>query len=242
MRVIPKIEIKNNFVIKGINFEGLRKLGDPKKFIEKYYNDGCDEIIISDVVASLYGRNHLFSLIEEITKSVFIPITLVGGLRCIDDVDRAFKSGADKIGLNSALIKNLNFLKDVVKKYGEANIVVSIETKKIKGIWKIFYLNGREPSEITLKEWLPKLLKIGFGELLINSINYDGTLKGPDIELINEIQSLNIKKPIIYSSGIGKYKDIILLNKILKNQAISIASGLHYNKIHLKQIYKLLKS
>ena len=132
MRVIPKIEIKNNFVIKGINFEGLRKLGDPKKFIEKYYNDGCDEIIISDVVASLYGRNHLFSLIEEITKSVFIPITLVGGLRCIDDVDRAFKSGADKIGLNSALIKNLNFLKDVVKKYGEANIVVSIETKKIK--------------------------------------------------------------------------------------------------------------
>lgn len=241
MRIIPKIEIKNNFVIKGINFEGLRKLGDPKKFIEKYYNEGCDEIIISDIVASLYGRNHLFSLIEEITKSVFIPITLIGGLKCIDDIDRAFKSGADKVGLNSALIKNINFLKDVKKKYGEANIVISIETKKVNGIWQIFYLNGREPANITLKKWLSKLLNIGFGELLINSINYDGTLKGPDLELIQEIQSLNIKKPIIYSSGISKYDDIILLNKILKNQAISIASGLHYNKIRLKKIYNLLK-
>ncbi len=240
MRIIPKIEIKNNFVIKGINFEGLRKLGNPKEFIEKYYNDGCDEIIISDIVASLYGRNHLFKLIEEITKSVFIPVTLIGGLRSIEDINKAFNSGADKVGLNSVLIKNPNFLKSVIKKYGEANIIVSIETRKVGGVWKIFYLNGREPTNLTLKEWISKILNIGFGELLINSIDYDGTLKGPDIELINEINSLNIKKPIIYSSGISKYDDIVLLNKIFKNQAISISSALHYKKIELKKIYKLL--
>ena len=240
MRIIPKVEIKNNYVIKGINFEGLRKLGNPKQFIEKYYNEGCDEIIISDIVASLYGRNHLFKLIEEITKSVFIPITLIGGLRSISDIDKAFNSGADKIGLNSVLIKNPNFLKDLIKKYGEANIVVSVETRKVEGIWKIFYLNGREPANLTLKEWISKLLNIGFGELLINSIDYDGTLKGPDIELINEIKSLKIKKPIIYSGGISKYNDIVLLNKILKNQAISISSALHYKRIELKKIYKLI--
>ena len=240
MRIIPKIEIKNNFVIKGINFEGLRKLGNPKEFIEKYYNDGCDEIIISDIVASLYGRNHLFKLIEEITKSVFIPVTLIGGLRSIEDINKAFNSGADKVGLNSVLIKNPNFLKKVIKKYGEANIIVSIETRRVEGVWKVFYLNGREPANLTLKEWISKLLSIGFGELLINSIDYDGTLKGPDIELINEIKSFNIKKPIIYSSGISQYNDIILLNKIFKNQAISIASALHYKKIELKKIYKFL--
>jgi cyclase len=240
MRIIPKIEIKNNYVIKGINFEGLRKIGDPKEFIEKYYNEGCDEIIISDVVASLYGRNHLFKLIKEITKSVFIPITLIGGLRSISDIDKAFNSGADKVGLNTVLIKNPNFLKDVIKKYGEANIVVSIETRKVGGIWKIFYLNGREPANLTLNQWIFKLLSIGFGELLINSIDYDGTLKGPDIELIHEINSLNIKKPIIYSAGIGKYNDLVLLNKIFKNQAVSISSALHYRRIEIKKINKFI--
>ena len=119
MRIIPKIEIKNNFVIKGINFEGLRKIGNPKEIIEKYYNQGCDEIIITDIVASLYGRNNLFDLVSEITKSVFIPITLVGGLRTLGDVKKAFRSGADKVGLNSSIIKNPNFLKEVTKRYGE---------------------------------------------------------------------------------------------------------------------------
>ena len=118
--------------------------------------------------------------------------------------------------------------------------MVSVETRKVEGIWKIFYLNGREPANLTLKEWISKLLSIGFGELLVNSIDYDGTFKGPDIELINEIKSLNIKKPIIYSGGIGKYKDIVLSNKILKNQAISISSALHYKRIELKKIYKLI--
>jgi len=241
MRIIPKIEIKNNFVIKGINFEGLRKLGNPKNFIEEYYNDGCDEIIISDIVASLYGRNNLFKLIKEITRSVFIPITLIGGLRNLNDINNAFKSGADKVGLNSAIVKDPNFLKTVIKRYGEANIVVSIETRKINGNWKIYYFNGRERSNLNLKEWIYKLLNIGFGELLINSIDYDGTLKGPDLDLINQIKSFKIKKPIIYSSGIGKYSDIILLNKIFKNQAISISSALHYKKMKLKKMYKLIK-
>lgn len=240
MRIIPKIEIKNNFLIKGINFEGLRKLGDPKKFIEKYYHDGCDEIIISDIVASLYGRNQLFEFIENITESVFIPITLIGGLRSLNDIDNAFNSGADKVGLNSAIIKNPNFLKKAIRRYGEANILISIETKKIDGTWKIFYLNGREKTNLNLKDWISKLSDIGFGELLINSIDYDGTQKGPDIDLINKIKSLKINKPIIYSSGIGRYEDIILLNKIFKNQAISISSALHYKKIELKKIYKLI--
>jgi cyclase len=171
---------------------------------------------------------------------VFIPITLIGGLRSFNDIDNAFNSGADKVGLNSAIIKNPNFLKKATRRYGEANILISIETKKIDGTWKIFYLNGREKTNLNLKDWISKLSDIGFGELLINSIDYDGTQKGPDIDLINEIKSLKINKPIIYSSGIGRYEDITLLNKIFKNQAISISSALHYKKMELKKIYKLI--
>lgn len=240
MRIIPKIEIKNNFVIKGINFEGLRKIGNPKEIIEKYYNQGCDEIIITDIVASLYGRNNLFDLVSEITKSVFIPITLVGGLRTLGDVKKAFRSGADKVGLNSSIIKNPNFLKEVTKRYGESNVIVNIEAKKVDGEFEIFYYNGRERPKIKLKDWVKKVNKIGYGELLINSIDHDGTLRGPDLNLINEINSYKINKPLIYSSGISNYKDIKLLNYLFNDQAICIASALHYDKIKLKKIYKTL--
>ena len=147
MRVIARVDIKGEFVIKGVCFEGLRKLGDPKEFCNKYYIQGADEILITDVVASLYGRNNLFSLIKKITEKVFIPVCLSGGIRSLKDIQFSLDSGADKVAINTAIVKNINFLKSAVKNFGTSNIVASIEAKKVKEkIWEVYIYNGREKN------------------------------------------------------------------------------------------------
>ena len=131
MRIISRIDIKNEFVIKGINLEGLRKIGDPLEIATRYYDEGIDEIIMIDAVASLYGRNNLFNIIEKSVKKIFIPITLGGGIRSLDDIDRALKSGADKVAINSYATENPNFIKEAVKHFGSSTITVYIEAKNI---------------------------------------------------------------------------------------------------------------
>ena len=130
MRIISRLDIKNDFLIKGINFEGLRKLGKPETFIYEYYKQGCHEVLISDAVASLYGRNHLYDLIKKITKEIFIPVCVMGGIRSIKDINNALNSGADKVGLNTSIVKEPSLLKKSISYFGESNIIVSIEAKK----------------------------------------------------------------------------------------------------------------
>ena len=186
MRIIPRIEIKNNFVIKGINLEGLRKIGDPNILGKKYYLDGADELLFMDVVASLYGRNNIFEIIKKITKDIFIPITVGGGIRNIEDIQKALNSGADKVFINSAAVKNPNFIKEAVSVFGSSTIVVSIETRKNKkNFWEIFIHNGREETGIELKNWLKKIQQLKCGEILITSIDNEGTRKGFDLDLLN---------------------------------------------------------
>ena len=189
MRIIPRIDIKNNHLIKGINFEGLRKLGDPEMFIKKYYNEGCHEILISDVVASLYGRNHLFDFVKKITKEIFIPVTIIGGIRNIDDIKNALNSGADKVGLNTAIVNDLSLLSSSIKYFGESNIVVSIEAKNLNNKWEIYTNSGREKTNIDIFDWIDEVQKIGCGEILITSIDSDGGLNGFDKKLF-----LNLSK------------------------------------------------
>ena len=131
MRVIARIDIKNQYVIKGINLEGLRKIGDPKEIIENYYKEKVDELLVIDCVASLYGRNNLFSFIKEITKDIFVPITLGGGIRSLNDIENALKSGVDKVSINSKALEDPNFLSEAVRQFGESTIVVNVEAKKI---------------------------------------------------------------------------------------------------------------
>ena len=131
MRIIARIDIKNNFVIKGINLEGLRKIGDPINIAKQYYLDGIDELLVIDSVASLYGRNNLFDLIKNITKNIFVPITLGGGIRSLKDIEHALNSGADKVAINSMALDNPNFLNEAVSNFGESTVLVNIEAKKI---------------------------------------------------------------------------------------------------------------
>ena len=231
MRVIARIDIKNQYVIKGINLEGLRKVGDPLEITTKYYKNGVDEIILIDSVASLYKRNNLFNIIKKATKNIFVPLTLGGGLRNLKDIENALKSGADKVALNSRVTENPNFIKEAVKNFGSSTITVSIEAKKIDyKKWEIYKHYGRERTNIDLVYWIEKIQEFECGEILLTSIDYEGLMAGLDFDLINQVYN-KIKVPFIYSGGVGNKNHLINLKKQYRNLSIAVASALHYEKI-----------
>ncbi len=240
VRVIARLDVKNEFVIKGIHLEGLRKIGDPLLLAKKYYEAGIDEIIFMDSVASLYGRNNLFHIIENACKEVFIPITIGGGVRSIQDIDAALKAGADKITLNTQAIKNPELIKEASRIYGSQCIVGSIEAKRKGNSWEAYIDNGREQTGIDAIEWASKLEDLGIGELCITSIDKEGTKKGFDIELIQKI-SEKVNLPIIASGGAGNTKHISDLCKQKWVSAVAVASILHYNLASVGQIKNTMK-
>ncbi len=241
MRIISRLDIKNEFVIKGINLEGLRKIGDPVILSEKYYKDKADELILYDTVASLYGRNNLFHLIREITKKIFIPVCLCGGIRNLEDIKNALDSGADKVGINTAIVNNPFFLKEASENFGSSNIIASIEAKKINNNkWEVYTHNGRDKSGIMVNDWIKKIQEIGCGEILLTSIDADGTQLGFDMELLNYIKQAKINVPIIISGGCGNFDHIKKIHKKLPDEAVAIASALHYKKLKITEIKEKL--
>lgn len=239
-RIIARIDVKNEFVIKGIHLEGLRKIGDPVVLAEKYYKEGIDEIMFMDAVASLYGRNNLFHIIQNACKEVFIPITIGGGIRSIQDIDLALKSGADKITLNTQAIKNPDLIREASQIYGSQCIVGSIEAKRKGNSWEAYVDNGREQTGIDAIDWAARLEELGIGELCITSIDKEGTKKGFDIELVKKIcETVNL--PIIVSGGAGKVCHITDLSKQKGVSGIAIASVLHYNIATVDQIKITMK-
>ena len=188
MRIIPRLDIKNENVIKGVNFEGLRVVGNPNKIAKKYYEDGADELIYSDCVASLYGRNSLTDLVKDAVRDIFIPITVAGGIRSETDADLLMKNGSDKLGINSGLFENNELGKSLVQKFGSQSIILSIEAKKIsKNSWEAYKNFGRDKTGMDVSEWLKKMSNHKFGELLLTSIDADGISSGFDVELYESV-------------------------------------------------------
>lgn len=234
-RIIARLDVKNNFVIKGIHLEGLRKIGNPVELAKKYYNDGVDEIIFMDAVASLYERNNIFDIIRAACKEVFIPITIGGGLRSLNDIALSLESGADKVSINTQAIKTPQLIKDASRIFGSQCIVGSIEAKKNKTSWEVYFDNGREFTGIDVVDWAKKLEDLGIGELLITSIDQEGTKKGFDLDLMKKItDSVNI--PVIASGGAGCLNHISDLFKVAEVSAVAIASMIHYNIVSLDEI------
>ena len=238
-RVIARLDIKNEYVIKSIKLEGLRKVGDPKDLAKKYYNMGIDEIIFIDTVATLYGRNNLFNIIKEVTKNVFIPVSVGGGVRNLDDAEKLFNSGADKIAINSEGVKNPKFITLLANKYGSQSIISSIEAKKINNEWIVFTTNGRDMTKLRVIEWAKKCENLGAGELLITSIDREGTGKGVDKDLFSKI-SEEVKIPVIISGGVGNYNHIIDLRSKIQLDAIALARTLHFNLLDIKKVKEIL--
>ena len=241
MRVIARLDIKNEDVIKGINFEGLRVVGKPNYLAKKYYNEGADELIYSDCVASLYGRNNLSKFVENAARDIFIPITVAGGIRNEKDAELLMKNGADKLAINTELFKNENVGKELIKKYGSQSILLSIQAKKIsKNSWEAYINFGRDRTNMDVEEWIKKMTPFNFGELLLTSIDADGLSNGFDVELYEKISTI-INIPIIACGGFGKLIHIKELKKFADIEAISISKALHYNKIKISEIKNYIK-
>lgn len=238
LRLIARLDVKNQYVIKGIHLEGLRKIGYPIELAKKYYEQGIDEIVFMDAVASLYGRNNLFHIIEAACKEVFIPITIGGGIREVKDIEFALKSGADKIALNTQAIKNPDLVREASRIYGSQCIVGSIEAKKKgSGKWEAYVDNGREETGIDVMEWAKKLEQLGAGELMVTSIDQEGTKKGFDMELVKQISAL-VSIPVIASGGAGNINHLKEVANETQVGAVAVASLIHYNLAEVADIKK----
>ena len=231
VRIIPRLDIKGPNLVKGIHLEGLRVLGKPSDFAKYYYEEGADEIMFMDVVASLYERNSLHEIISETAKSIFIPITVGGGLRTISDIKEVLRAGADKVCLNTAAINNPSLIKEATRTFGSSTIVVAIEAiKESNGIYLAYTDNGREYTGIDVIEWAKKLDEMRVGEILITSVDKEGTGEGFDIELVKKISN-SISVPLIVHGGPGKKEDIPIVFNDGGADAVAISSILHYQFI-----------
>jgi cyclase len=229
VRIISRLDIKGPNLVKGIHLEGLRVMGDPDQFATFYYENGADELFYMDVVASLYERNSLHQIISKIAKNIFIPITVGGGLRSLDDMSAVLKSGADKVCLNTAAIRNPLLIKEAAKKFGSSTIVVALEViKQTNGEYLCFVDNGREHTGVNAFEWAKKVEMLGAGEIVLTSVDRDGTGDGFDIDLIKKI-SQDISIPIVAHGGAGSPEDVARVIKEADVGAVAIASITHYD-------------
>jgi imidazole glycerol-phosphate synthase subunit HisF len=231
VRIIPRLDIKGPNLVKGIHLEGLRVLGKPADFAKYYYEQGADELMFMDVVASLYERNSLHDIISETAKKIFIPITVGGGLRTISDIKEVLRVGADKVCLNTAAIKNPQLIKDASRMFGSSTILVAIEAiKESDGKYLAYTDNGREHTGVDVFEWAQKIDELGAGEIVITSVDREGTGQGFDAELISKISSL-VSIPVIAHGGAGTQQQVVDILKEGYSDAVMISSLFHYHYI-----------
>lgn len=229
VRIIPRLDIKGANLVKGIHLEGLRVLGPPEKFCQYYYENGADEIFYMDTVASLYERNSLDDIISTTAQQTFIPLTVGGGLRTVEDIRRVLKSGADKVCINTGAVKNPEFIRQASELFGSSTIVVAIEAiKQADGTYLAFIDNGREPTGLEVKAWAKKVEELGAGEIVITSVDRDGTGEGFDMKLVQEICSV-VNVPVIAHGGSSTVGDVVALAQQTDVDAICVASSLHYH-------------
>jgi cyclase len=229
-RLIPRLDIKGPNLIKGIHLEGLRVIGDPQEFARRYYEQGADELLYVDVVASLYGRNSLHDIIERAARDVFVPLTVTGGIRSIDDVRNILRAGADKIGINTAATKRPELIREVARKFGSQCMVLSIEAKRIgPGKWEVYTDNGREKTGLDVVEWVQQGVELGAGEILLTSIDQEGTREGFDTELIAAVSQV-VPVPVIASGGMGRVEDVSRAVLDGGADAVAMADILHYGR------------
>lgn len=228
IRIIPRLDIKGPNLIKGLCLDGYRVLGTSELFAEKYYEEGADELFFQDVVASLYRRNNLLDIIRRTAKRMFIPLTVAGGIRSVKDIKEILRAGADKVAINTAAIEHPNLIKEASKIFGSQCIVSSIEAKRYdNGKYKIWGDYGREPTGIDAFDWAKRVVDLGAGEIIVTSIDKDGSGEGYDLELTYKIAS-SVPVPVIACGGASCYGDFVDVVKEGRADALAAASVFHY--------------
>jgi cyclase len=235
VRLIARLDVKSPHLIKGVHLEGLRKVGDPQEFAQRYYAQGIDEIIYIDAVASLYERNTIVDLVRRTAADVFVPITVGGGVRSIDDARALLRSGADKIAVNTAAIKDPALIKNLAEEFGSQCVVLSVQAKRQGAGWKAYTEQGREHSRRDALEWTSEGVDQGAGEVLLTSVDQEGTGSGFDIDLVRQVTNL-VDVPVIASGGLGRPEHLKAVVADAGASAVAVAQVLHWNKIGLNEL------
>lgn len=228
VRIIARLDIKGPNVVKGVHLEGLRVVGKPGELARRYYEQGVDEIVYMDIVASLYGRNNILAVVEEAARDVFVPLTVGGGIRSLDDIVAALRSGADKVAINTAAVARPAFLKEAAEALGSQCIVLSVEAKRRgPGKWEALTDNGRETTGVDVLDWVVEAERLGAGEILITSVDQEGTKTGFDAELVGAVHE-RVRIPVIACGGAGKPEHVGSLVEAGTADAVACASIFHY--------------
>jgi imidazole glycerol-phosphate synthase subunit HisF len=235
VRIIARLDIKGPNLIKGVHLEGLRVVGDPHEHALRYYEEGADELLFIDIVASLYQRNNLTDIIKRAADRVYVPITVGGGIRSLDDVSKMMHSGADKVAINTAAIARPGLIGEVARRYGSQCMVLGIEAKRVApGKWEAYTDNGRERTAQDVVAWARRAVDLGAGEILLTSVDQEGTRKGFDIPLVQQVcDAVNV--PVTASGGFGRPEDLAAV-AATGVSGIAIADALHWNRMTLADI------
>lgn len=239
-RVIPCLDVLNGRVVKGINFLGLRDAGDPVEWAKIYDKEGADELVFLDITASFENRNIIFDVVRKTAEQAFMPLTVGGGVRNLLDIKKLLRCGADKVSINTAAVKNPDFVKQAALKFGTQCIVVAIDAKRRGDKWEVYINGGRIPTGIDALKWAGKIEKLGAGEILLTSMDYDGTKKGYDLKLTRAISNA-VNIPIIASGGAGNLNHLYQAIVRGRADAVLAASIFHYRTYSIKQAKEYLK-
>ena len=241
VRIIPCLDVKNGRVVKGINFVDLVDAGDPVEQAKHYSENGADEICFLDISASLENRNTMVNVVKKTANEVFIPLTVGGGISSIENIQSLLKAGADKVSINSAAINNPNIIKQSSEYFGNQCIVVAVDAKRINNDWYVFSHGGTKNTGIFALDWINKVQELGAGEILLTSMDKDGTKSGFDINLLREVSKF-VTVPVIASGGVGKLEHFYEGVNKGKANALLAASVFHFNEINIKEVKEYLLS
>lgn len=235
-RIIARLDIKGPNLIKGIHLEGLRVIGSPNEHALRYYQQGADELIYMDCVASLYGRNSLDDIVRSAAQDVFVPMTVGGGIRSVEDATRLLRCGADKVAVNTAAVANPVLISEIARRFGSQCMVLSIEAKRCGAErWEAYTDNGREKTGLDVIEWVRRGVALGAGEVLLTSIDQEGTRKGFDLPLIRAVTA-EVSVPVIASGGMGNAQDLIDAVVLANADAVAMADILHYRRATIGEL------
>ena len=239
-RIIPCLDVKDGRVVKGTNFEGLRDMADPVEMARFYNESGADELVFYDITASAEGRNLFTDILRRVASEIFIPLTVGGGIRTLEDFDRVLKCGADKVSVNSGAIADPSIIGAAAKKYGDQCVVLSIDAKRVNGRFEVFSKGGRVPTGIDAVEWARRGQEEGAGEIVLNSIDTDGVRGGFDIEMLQAVCDV-VGIPVIASGGAGKEEDFVTLFREIPSVDAGLAAGIfHYGEVDIHHLKRTL--
>jgi imidazole glycerol-phosphate synthase subunit HisF len=240
-RLIARLDVKGPTLIKGVHLEGLRVIGNPEEHARAYYEQGADEILYIDIVASLYGRSKLADIVRKAAHDIFVPMTVGGGVRTSDDAHDLLRAGADKIAINTAAVRTPGLITEVARRFGSQCMVLSIEAKRQSDHWEAYTDCGRERSGLDVVEWARKGVALGAGEILLTSVDREGTREGFDVELVRAVTS-EVNVPVIASGGMGRAEDAVTVIRQGNADAVAMADILHHKRSTLPQIREHLQS